>query len=336
MSARSPGAGRWPALLVAAALCVAAPRVGSGQAGGGPVRIEGRVVDVQGAGVSAVPVTLHVIPAEGRPLVESVTAGPDGAFRFRVSWPGAAGDAQLFASASYRGVRYATPRFPGRPDSVPDLRITVHDTAVHHGPPPDFRVPVRRLFVQSSGSFRAEVLDAVEIVNASDRTWVAAPEAALWRLPLPESAEAAQVAESELGNGARLEGDTLALYGPVVPGHAQVLLRYFLPLETAALHVPLAAPTDGMEVLLAEPLSRKGVRGLDEAGTVRIGADPFRRFTGTRLAAEHSIRLSLGRSRAQHPLHVALGALLFLVLVGGAGAWRLRRDARLAPASPEG
>jgi hypothetical protein len=265
-----------------------------------------------------------------------VTAGPDGAFRFRVSWPGAAGDAQLFASASYRGVRYATPRFPGRPDSVPDLRITVHDTAVHHGPPPDFRVPVRRLFVQSSGSFRAEVLDAVEIVNASDRTWVAAPEAALWRLPLPESAEAAQVAESELGNGARLEGDTLALYGPVVPGHAQVLLRYFLPLETAALHVPLAAPTDGMEVLLAEPLSRKGVRGLDEAGTVRIGADPFRRFTGTRLAAEHSIRLSLGRSRAQHPLHVALGALLFLVLVGGAGAWRLRRDARLAPASPEG
>lgn len=337
MRARCPRAGRWPALVIVAwALCSAAPRAGAAQAGGDRVRIEGRVVDARGAGVGPVPVTLHVVPSDGRPLVESATAAADGAFRFRVTWPGAAEDAQLFVSASYLGVRYATPRLPGRPDSLPDLQITVYDTTMYHAPPPGFRVPVRRLFVQAAGPLRAEVLDAVEIVNATDRTWIAAPEAALWRLPLPEAAEAAQVAESELSGSTRLEADTLVLYGPVVPGHAQVLVRYFLPIETGALGVPLAAPTDGIEVLLAEPLSREGVRGLEDAGTIRIGTDAFRRYTGTRLGADHSIRLSLGRSRARHPLHVALGAVVFLVLVGGAGAWRLRRDARLAAASPGG
>lgn len=292
-------------------------------------------MDREGAGVGGVPVTLHVIPPDGRPLVESVTAGPDGTFRFRVTWPVAAEDAQLFASVSYLGVRYATPRSPGRPDSLPDLRITVHDTAVHHGAPPELRVPIRRLFVQASGSVRAEVLDAVEIVNATEATWVAAPEAALWRLPLPESAEAAQVADSELRDGVRLEGDTLVLSGPVVPGHAQVLLRYFLPLDTDRISVPLAAPTDGIEVLLAEPVSGRGVDGLEDAGTMRVGVDAFRRYTGTRLAADHSIRISLGRAPAQRPLHVALVAALFLVLVGGAGAWRVRRETRLAEASPD-
>lgn len=344
LSVRRLRVGAWPALLLAAALCVAVARAGSGQASGpsggsgGSVRVEGRIVDVRGAGVGPMPVTLHVVPSEGRPLVESGTAAADGAFRFRVTWPGAgaAEDAQLFVSTMYRGVRYATPRFPGRPDSLQDLRLTVYDTAVHNGPPADFHVPARRLFVQAAGAVRAEVLDAVEIVNASDRTWVAGPESRLWRLPLPEGAEAAQVAESELAGAARLEGDTLALYGPVVPGHGQVLLRYFLPIAAGDLRVPLAARTEGMEVLLAEPLSREGVRGLEDGGTIRIGTEAFRRYAGTRLDADHPIRISLGHPRGRRPLLVALAALLFLVIVGGAGEWRMRRDARLAPAPADG
>jgi hypothetical protein len=306
-------------------VAVSAPAAGQGTA-----RVTGRVVDPRGAGVAAVPVTFHAVLPDVSPLVASDTTDAQGGFLFVVSWPARAEDAHVFVSTVYRGVRYTSPRLPARADSLRDLRLTVYDTTLQRVPPPTFGVAARRLFVQPAGPLRAEVVDAIEVANRSDRTWVSPPDTGFWRLPLPEAAQAAQVAESELGPGARMEGNALSLHGPLPPGTHPIVLRYFIPIGTDEVSVPLGASTQEVEVLLAESLGAEGVDGLDHEGSVRIGAEPFRRYVGSGLGGDAIVRLSVGRPASRHPFEPVAAALTFLLLVGGTAAWRMRRDARLA------
>lgn len=329
MIARLRGrAGRWPALCTAAALVAAAPQA--------PVRVAGRVVDAAGQGAARVPVTVHGLTSSGEVRVGADTTGADGSFEVRLDLPGPREDAEVWVTATYGGVRYSAPRLRGLEEPVPPVRVAVYDTAVHTAAPEALRVPIRRLFVRPSGPFRAEVLDAIELSNPSGRTWVAAAGSSVWSLPLPPGAEGGHPADaSPFAAAARVVGDTLEVVGPLLPGHNQVLVRYFLPAEVRALPVPLGAPTDELELLIAESLAGQGVSGLRGRGSMQIDRETFRRFVASDLAAGDAVRFSLGASPLAGRLAHVLPALLFLAIVAAAALWRRRGGDLARPATPE-
>ena len=276
----------------------------------------------------------HLLGAGAEIRVGGDTTGPDGSFALRFEGvEGAVEDAALWVAATYQGVVYSAPRVRGFADSVPEIRLTVYDTVVVRRAPESLQVPVRRLFVRPSGHFRVEVLDVLELENPSTQTWVPAGRGALWNLTLPRRAEGAHVADPGALRDLRLAGDTLRLAGPLVPGHSQVILRYFLPAEPGAVHLPLGAPTAELEVLIAEDLGGKGGAGLAGRGSMRLDRDSFRRFAGRDLEADEPVSFSIRSGFAASGLWLLLPPLLFLALVAGAALWHDRRPPHLAAGS---
>lgn len=317
-------AGRWPALFVATGAAFWTAQT--------PVQVSGRVMDVEGKGVAAGHVTAHWFAPDGDVQTWSTTTRDDGSFELRLRPPaGAVEDAELLVSARHQGVEYSAPPIRGRLDRTDTIRLTVYDTAIHSTTPALLSVAYRRIFLRPSGSGHAEALDVIELANPSRRTWVAGPEGAVWRVALPERAESVQLVDAQvLTSSLRLSGDTLLVLGPLLPGHNQLMLQYFLPVGSGPFSLPLGAATAELELVIAESLGGRGMGALRTQGSMRIGDEPFRRFGAHRLEPGDDARFSLapGRAGRAGPL---VTAVLFWLLVGGAAFLRLRRTSRLAP-----
>ncbi len=317
------GAGLGPALFVVAA-ALAQPQT--------EVRVSGRVVDGEGAAVPSAPIRARWL-APGLDLAAASTrTSADGSFELRLRFPRTAlEDAHLLVSTEHEGVPYSAPPILGPEDRVGPLQITVFDTAQHAAPPDSLAVAARRLFLRPSGPLRVEVLDAVELENPTRRTWVAAPGGVLWRAAIPAGAEAAQVIDAQVAaSSVQTAGDTVRVLGPLLPGHNQLILRYFLPVGTRALRLPLGSATAELEVLIAEALGGRGVGKLRAHGSTRVGEEPFRRFVASNLSEGDEVGFSLGPDSELGVLRHLLPALLFALLVGGAAFWRQRASRPLA------
>lgn len=263
-------------------------------------------------------VVLHRVDAASAGEIDSVRAGPDGAFRFTlptVPDPGGPGEI-YFASVRHDGVLY----FGGAISRAVQLdsayAIEVFDTVSAPAGGAPLAVEVRYLVLEQAAE-GWEVTDLLQVRHDGDRTLVAPSGGATWSHPLPAGA-----VDVEFGGGdlapevAAVRGDTLAIVAPIAPGQRQYLLRYRIPSE-GDLRFPVPTAVDEVELLVREPAPTSQVALLDGVGTVELeDGVRYRRYTGT-LAGGAPVEVHFDADPSGLPLReLMVGLALALAAVG--------------------
>ncbi len=304
-------------LLLMAALSAAGP--------GGTVA--GRVVRVVGSdtlsAVGAV-VVLHRVTADEQGPIDSLRAGPDGAFRFAVT---ADSGTLLLISARWQGIDYfATPVRAGSPGATP-LIVLVSDTSATV----TIRLAARHLVIGApAADGTRNVVDLLLLENAEQQTRVAAGrDQPTWQLALPPSAVNVVVGESDFASDAvDVHGDSLELHAAIPPGQRQILLHYQIPPSTRRLQVPFSTTVALVNLLLEEGDTevRGTVQVADSAVTDGV---EYRRWTGN-VAAGDALELRFTRLLLPTWLTPLLAALFAL----GLAFLAVRTNRRRVPAKP--
>jgi hypothetical protein len=299
-------------------------------------RVAGRLVQVRAADTVplAGPVVLHKLSVTSQGPIDTVRAGADGRFTFRV----AADTGALFLlSSRFAGIEYFARPLRVQPGLVDSVTVEVHDTSA--------TAPValqgRFLLVSRvTQGGRRSVLDLLVVMNPGPRTR-AAPDSVTptWTLPLPKDAGDLVAGEGEFSAAAfEQQGDSLRYLAPVLPGERQLVVRYSVP-AGGTLEFPTPAVSESLVVLLEEREATVVTDGFARADSTVIDGQTYWRWVGGGAVGAVSLRFP-GFDTGRDPLPW-LVALLGLALVGGV-AFALRRrpapslvpGAALAPPMP--
>jgi hypothetical protein len=306
----------WVALLVAAS--VSAPALlaqATGVVGGRAVRLAGRdTLPLDGARV-----VLHRISAREQGPIDSATAGPGGAFRFRV-----ARDTQalLLASTRHSGIEYfSRPARIGAADNDTSLLVLAADTSSTA----PLGIGARYLVVNRPGPGGGRgVLDLVVLQNTSGITRVA-PDTSRpsWSMALPRGLTGFEVGDGEVSPAAvGLLRDTLTISSPFPPGERQLVVTYMLPAGRERYEVPLGE-ADSVVVLLEEAGARVASPGFAESDSSVIEGRGYRRFIATGVAAgEVALRFTDARGGAARLLPLLAAVLAAALVLAGVRLFR--------------
>lgn len=305
-----------PALGAAASLALA-PSAARAQ-----VSLEGRVISgADSAAVGPLAVELHRVGPEGGAVLDSVRAGADGRFRFRIDTAGAAGS--LFLAAVRRdGVVYFGPALHAGSTSEEPYRVVVYDTAAATGPVGGARVTLRHVVVSPAGPDLVEVAEIFDVVGTGDRAWVPGPDSvAVFRAPLLAGVRSWEPLEGGLpARALRVADGALEVRAALSPAGFRAGIAYLA--SGPDLVIPVEHPTERLDVILvgAEP---GRVEGLVPAEAPPMAAGGrARRFVGSGLAPGDRIRVEVAvpaSSRGRVILWVGIGlALLAAAAVSAA------------------
>lgn len=210
----------------------------------------GRVVLV-GAADSlpvAAGVVLHRVSRAAQGPVDSLRAGADGRFAFRVPLDSTA---VYLVSAQWAGVAYfARPVPAAEARRGADVLLAVADSSAAQ----PVRVTERHLVIGApeEGSTR-QVIEVIRLRNPGPASRVA-PDTLSPSLVLPLPAGAVELVTAEgdfSGRAVELRDGRLEIVAPIPPGDAQLLVTYHLDAERQAA-LAFDAPVDSVEVLLEE------------------------------------------------------------------------------------
>jgi hypothetical protein len=239
-----------------------------------PVELAGRVVRLVGPDsqpLVGVKVSAHRIGKTVQGVVDSMSSGAGGAFRFRLRGDSAA---IYLVSARSGGVEYFSEAI--RPPGARAMLIVVSDTSS--------AVPVtlmaRHVIVSRPDPAGARaILDLVTLRNASGATRVARDSLSpTWRLVLPAGALEPTVEEGDVSGAAvEFRGDTLLLFAPVAPGRKNMMLSYRLP--ASEVHPSWTAPSDSFDLLVEEGDATVQGAGLMPAAPVTLMERQLRRWS---------------------------------------------------------
>lgn len=307
-------------LCAALALLVLGPPVVMAQ----QVGVAGRAVRVTARDTTPLTgamVVLHRISASRQGPLDSMRAGADGRFAFRVP---ADSQALMLASTRYSGIEYfsrPTRVAPGHGDA--SLLIVAADTSS--------TVPISiaaRYIVVSRPAREGQrgILDLIVMQNRGDATRVGRDSTLpAWTMRLPAGLTAFEVGDGEVSPAAvGLSGDTMAVAAPLSPGERQLVVSYALPSNRRTIEIPLDFAADSVVILTEEDGASVTSPGFSRTTDQPIEGRTYRRFVATGLApGVVSVRVPVTGAMGKW-LAPALATLMALVL-GAATLASLRR-----------
>jgi hypothetical protein len=254
-------------------------------------------------------VVLHRLTEAARGPVDSVRTGADGRFRFRLT-PDTT--ALNLVSARHDGIDYFSLPFDGRAGEP--VTLVVHDTSS--------RVPVsvvarHVLIARPSEDGTREVLDLIQLFNASTRTRVAPDSlSASWAGPLPPGSRGFELNQGDISSDAVLRrGDSAIVSAPLAPGQKQLAFLYRLPAGRQEVEIPIGPDSVGVNLLVEEEGATVAGSGVALADSQVIQGRAFPRWSGD-LAPNSIVRVSLpGADPAAPRILAVLVAMLALTLL---------------------
>lgn len=208
-------------------------------------------------------VVLHQVTPAASGEVDSLRAGPDGRFRFRLpSVPASAARSEVyFASVRHDGILYFGPLL-GEAIQLDSLYlIQVHDTASAPPEGVDFPVGVRNIILDGNPDGSWTVTDLIQIRNEGDRTWIPRGDEPLWSYPLARGGEGFILGQGDLPEDAvRFFGTRMLITAPVPPGERLYVVRYVV--ADPETEFPLPGFTADVQLLVREPAPPLEIEGL--------------------------------------------------------------------------
>jgi len=254
-------------------------------------------------------VVLHRISADSSGPVDSARTTAAGTYRFRYRLDGPR--SMYIVSSRYAGIAYFTTPLRDATVSSPDADITVYDTTSAIFP---LTVRARHLVVAPAEGGVRRVVDVFEVANDSNRTLIAGPSGATWRVTLPRAARDHGSSGSDLPPEAfRFAGGNAELLVAFPPGARQVVLTYPIP-ASGSIDVPVVDPTATLEVLV-EGAGRVGGAGLMAEEPVSMDGRTFQRYTASTVGAGSSF--SVGGGGPGNAPRVALLAIAAVAVALG-------------------
>jgi hypothetical protein len=314
-------------------LWLAALAPGQAQA---PASISGTIVN--GTAGASVPGGLTVTATEVDARVtkqvatKKATVGPGGAFRID-GFPGQSGD-HFVVGTDYLGVTYSAEATPGSAATVRIYETTTDPTVLS--------IPATTLTVIIGKQGNYNVLQLLTAHNASDRSYVGAPNPAApgppptLELPIPAGATAFSPMQG-LANGLTAAPDGLvASTDPIQPGNTDVSYIYNIavPRSGWGMSLPVVYATSKFDVLVDPGLTLSGP-GLTLRKSVTINKKDYRDYEGAGLAPGTTLNATIApASSTSATLYLGLGALLVLIVASAVGVPRLLRKHRKPGAEP--
>lgn len=285
-----------------------------------------------GAPFPGAEVILHRVSAVEAGEIDTVTAGPDGRFRFALpSVPREDQEGDIyFASVRHQGIVYFG-RAVSRAIQLDSLyAIQAYDTLT--APATGALLPVAtRYIIAEEGPTGWLMTDLFEIAHEGDRTFVAAAGGATWRHPLPAGLRDPQVGAADVSSdAAQVQDGALVLSGPISPGVRQFILRYEVD-TLDGLVIPLAPDTRVVEFLVREPAPDLEVDGVPGVETVEMQPGvTFRRYAGE-APSSGALRVTAADPPARLPMEWV--AVVLAILLGAAGLFAVGRGGGAAAGS---
>ncbi len=289
-----------------------------------------------GAPFPGAEVILHRVSATEAGEIDTVTAGPEGRFRFALpSVPREDQEGDIyFASVRHLGIVYFG-RAVSRAIQLDSLyTIQAYDTLT--APASGAPLPVAtRYIIAEEGPTGWLMTDLFEIAHEGDRTYVPAAEGASWRHPLPAGLRNPQVGGGDVSSdAAQVEDDALVLSGPISPGVRQFVLRYEVD-TLDGLVIPLAPGTRVVEFLVREPAPDLEVDGVPGVETVELQPGmTFRRYAGE-APTSGALRVTAADPPARLPMEWVAVVLAILLAAAGLVAVGRGGGATAGSADPE-
>ena len=287
-----------------------------------------------GEGEAGVSVELHRVSTGARGVVGRATTGPGGEFRIPLPPADTAqgGFNVVFATAVVDGVRYFGPAL--HPGESPDgYQVAVYDTTSAAAAADSVRVTRRDVFLIPEMSGGWEVAEVVRVRNGAGRTLVAAGGKPAVGLALPGGVSEFQAGDAATDSlvepGLVQMGERVWLTDPLVPGERDLFFRYRLPAGRGRAALPLAQPTDTLNVYVRQPSPSVRVAGLIAQEPFEAEGERFLRFAGTALAPGARVAVDW-RAASGSPVDPRWAALALAAAILAAGAALAVRRGRAA------
>jgi 5-hydroxyisourate hydrolase-like protein (transthyretin family) len=290
------------------------------------VEVSGQVVNATaGQPVPGLKVELMRLSVDGsQQSLGAAATDSDGKFRFSQIDP--AQDSIYRVSAQYKGVVYSSVDIAAdalsRPVEVRVFEIASDPSVISFG-----RATVALMGVDRTANV-LRVLEIYTVKNSSNSAYVAAPgnPMGMLRFGLPEGAmELAPQMGLRAGDILQV-AQGFAVNAPIIPGDTELAFSYALPLVDTDMTFQkvIPFPTDNLRLLMKADMASAQPEGLTDAGTVNVGGEAFRMWTGSSLPPRYQLRVSLhGLPAAPRPpfenpyVRLALMLLAILALSGG-------------------
>ncbi len=271
------------------------------------------------AGVAGSRVVLHRVGRIAQGPVDSAVTARGGTFRFRFSPDSLS---LYLVSARHHGIEYFSAAIPTDAAGRQPIEILVSDTSSN--------VPIlasaRHLVVAGPSEERTrEIVDLVTLEPARLETRVS-PDSLVptWTGPLPPGVFDARLGESDFSpEAARIDRDSVFLFGPIAPGEKQLLLHYWIPADRSTLAIPNTAAQ--LDLYVEDQRARPTGGGIKAAESADIGGVTFAHWSaGPPDAAGSTIVLSLPASN-QRARTTILVLVVLMTAALGLGGWILFR-----------
>jgi mono/diheme cytochrome c family protein len=299
----------------------------------GSGNITGKVTSASGVELpDDLEITLHGFDNMQVAITQTTTIQPDGSFAFR-GVPMPAGRVFL-ATVNYQNASYGSDIGTVQEGvTALDLPITVYETTTDAS---ILKADRLHLFFEFVDAKTMRVIELYIISNPSDKTLVAEPGQPTVRFILPKGASNLEFQDGELG-GRYIQtpdgfGDTVS----VSPGSGsyEVLFAYDMPYDRKLeLEQVMSLPVDAVVILVPEGSIKIKSDALQDSGSRDVQGTAYHTYSGSRLAAGETLRLTLtGRPSSGSPgladtsqTSLFIGLSVFGVAMIVAGVWLYRR-----------
>jgi len=235
----------------------------------GPAVVHGRVLrEGASTGIGGIPVVLYALRADGSPGLRTLVTDEAGSFAFE----SVANDPATvyLLGASFAEIPFGT-RFsfePGELERQIDLPVSDATSDTRGAEVGEVQIEIER------GCANLSLRESHRLDNPGRQT-LYVPEAEregrepILRVTLPADAVDLQ---SELGDDLERDGDRLAFWGPLRPGHQKIEFSYGIPARGEAFEIPRSFPSGaGRLVLLDHPGGPSWTRSGPEDSTIARG-----------------------------------------------------------------
>jgi hypothetical protein len=274
-------------------------------------------------------VVLHQVSMAMSGEIDSIQAGPDGAFTLRLPRvPDHGAESEVyFASVRYRGLLYLGPAVTGPMQLDSLYLIQAYDTVSVPAEGAELALVQRSIFLDKVEA-GWEATDFFQVIQEGDRTVFSPEDGVVWSYPLPEGATDFQLGQSDLSPDAfQFNGGRFEVYSPLPPGDRFFLVRYSLPDDD--LVIPTPGLVQRMEVLVREPGPQAEFTHLAAGMPVELEpGNVFRSYEGLNLQVPEIEGRIVGGGLE---IPAQWLGLFLAALLGGIGVWGYRRGTGPTP-----